>query len=290
MKPAPFDYHRPATVAEALALKARLGGEARFLAGGQSLVPAMNFRLARPAALIDLNEVAGLSGIAVTSDGWLRLPALTRHRDLERHPEVARRQPLLGEAVAEVAHPQIRTRGTLGGNLCHADPASELPAVMVALEARLLARSTRGERWIAAADFFTGIHSTRLEEDELLAEVAVPPLPARTGTCFVELARRRGDFALMGVAAAVTLDGNGVCVAARLSCCNAADRPLDAARAAAGLIGRRPDRDAVAAVAAAVRAEARPIASIHASAAYLRHLAGELTARALARAAERAAT
>jgi carbon-monoxide dehydrogenase medium subunit len=291
MKPAPFDYYLPATIDEALALKARLGGEARFLAGGQSLVPAMNFRLAQPTALIDLNGLTGLTGltgIEEGSDGGLLLGALVRHRDLERRPEVARCHPLLREAAAQVAHPQIRNRGTIGGNLAHAEPASELPSVMVALGARMHARSTSGERWIDASDFFTGALSTALHDEELLAEIAVPALPARTGTCFLEMARRRGDFALMGVAATLTLDDGGRCVAARLVYCNADDRPFDARQAAAALIGERIAAPAIEAAAEMAVREVRPTGSIHASVAFQRHLAGVLTRRAVARAGERA--
>jgi carbon-monoxide dehydrogenase medium subunit len=288
MKPAPFDYYLPATIDEALTLKARLGGEARFLAGGQSLVPAMNFRLAQPSALIDLNGLTGLTGIEDGSDGGLLLGALVRHRDLERRPEVARRHPLLREAVAQVAHPQIRNRGTIGGNLAHAEPASELPSVMVALGGRMRARSTSGERWISAADFFTGILSTALREDELLVEIAVPALEARTGTCFLEMARRRGDFALMGVAATLTLDADGRCVAARLVYCNADDRPFDAQQAAAALMGERIAAPAIEAAAEAATRAVRPTGGIHASAAFQRHLAGVLTRRAVAQAYERA--
>jgi CO/xanthine dehydrogenase FAD-binding subunit len=288
MKPAPFDYYLPATIDEALTLKARLGGEARFLAGGQSLVPAMNFRLAQPSTLIDLNGLSELADIEEGADGGLLLGALVRHRDLERRPEVARRHPLLREAVAQVAHPQIRNRGTIGGNLAHAEPASELPAVMVALDARMRARSTSGERWISAADFFTGILSTALREDELLVEIAVPALPARTGTCFLEMARRRGDFALMGVAATLTLDADGRCVAARLVYCNADDRPFDAQQAAAALMGERIAAPAIEAAAEAATRAVRPTGGIHASAAFQRHLAGVLTRRAVAQAYERA--
>jgi CO/xanthine dehydrogenase FAD-binding subunit len=288
MKPAPFDYYLPATIAEALALKARLGGEARFLAGGQSLVPAMNFRLAQPTALIDLNALTELNGIEEGSDGALRLGAIVRHRDLEHRPEVACRHPLLREAAAQVAHPQIRNRGTIGGNLAHADPASELPSVMVAIGARMRARSTGGERWIDAADFFTGALSTALYDDELLVEIAVPAMPARTGTCFLEMARRRGDFALMGVAVTLTLDPGGRCVAATLVYCNADDRPFDAKQAAAALIGERIAAPAIEAAAEAATRAVRPPGGIHASAAFQRHLAGVLTRRAVARAHERA--
>jgi aerobic carbon-monoxide dehydrogenase medium subunit len=288
MKPAPFDYYLPATIDEALDLKARLGGEARFLAGGQSLVPAMNFRLAQPTALIDLNGLAGLAEIVAAADGGLRLGALVRHRDLERRPEVARRHPLLCEAAAQVAHPQIRNRGTLGGNLAHAEPASELPSVMVALGARIHARSTTTERWIGAAEFFTGALSTALRDDELLAEIAVPALPVRTGTCFLEMARRRGDFALMGVAATVTLDPAGRCVAAKLVYCNADDRPFDGKEAAAALIGERIAAPTIEAAAEAAAGAVRPSGGIQASAAFQRHLAGVLTRRAVARSNERA--
>jgi CO/xanthine dehydrogenase FAD-binding subunit len=288
MKPAPFDYYLPATIDEALTLKARLGGEARFLAGGQSLVPAMNFRLAQPSALIDLNGLSELADIEEGSDGGLLLGALVRHRDLARRPEVARCHPLLREAAAQVAHPQIRNRGTIGGNLAHAEPASELPSVMVALGARMHARSTSGERWIDASEFFTGILSTALREDELLVEIAVPALEARTGTCFLEMARRRGDFALMGVAATLTLDADGRCVAARLVYCNADDRPFDAQQAAAALMGERIAAPAIEAAAEAATRAVRPTGGIHASAAFQRHLAGVLTRRAVAQAYERA--
>lgn len=288
MKPAPFDYYLPATVGEALDLKARLGGEARFLAGGQSLVPAMNFRLARPSALIDLNGLVELAEIEETADGGLRLGALVRHRDLEHRPEVARRHPLLREAVVQVAHPQIRNRGTLGGNLAHAEPASELPSVMVALGARMRTRSVDGERWVEAREFFTGAFSTALRENELLTEVVVPKLSPQTGTCFLEMARRRGDFALMGVAATIALDRRWRCIAARLVYCNADDRPFDATDAAAALIGKRLIPPTIDAAAEAAARAVRPSGGIHASAAFQRHLAETLTRRAVLRANDRA--
>jgi carbon-monoxide dehydrogenase medium subunit len=288
MKPAPFDYYLPATIDEALDLKARLGGEARFLAGGQSLVPAMNFRLARPSALIDLNGLMELAAIDEGSDGELRLGALVRHRDLERLPEVARLHPLLREAAAQVAHPQIRVRGTIGGNLAHAEPASELPSVMVALRARMRARSVNGERWIESADFFTGALTTALRDDELLTEIAMPKLPPWTGTCFLEMARRRGDFALMGLAATITLDPRRRCIAARLVYCNADDRPFDATDAAATLVGKRIAAPTVDAAASAAARAMRPGGSIHASAEFQRHLAATLTRRAVMEAAGRA--
>ncbi|MFT8243635.1 FAD binding domain-containing protein [Roseomonas sp. BN140053] len=289
MKPAPFRYHAPTTLAEALALKAGHGEEARFLAGGQSLIPAMNFRVAQPAVLIDLNRVAELDRLAVDEAGTLRVGALCRYRRLERDPAVAARFPIIPEALAEVAHPQIRTRGTLAGNLCHADPASEMPAVVLALEGRLHLRSAAGERWLDAQDFFLGALYTALRPDEMLLEIALPALPARSGTAFLELARRRGDYAMMGVAAVVTLRADGRVERARLACCNAGDTPLAAAEAAAALAGARPDAAAIRDAAALVRGAVQPAGNLHASPAYGRHLAGVLAERALRLATARAA-
>ena len=170
MKPAPFEWHAPATLDAALALKAAHGEEARFLAGGQSLVPAMNFRVAQPAVLVDLNRVAGLDSILASADGGLRIGAMARNARLEADATARATHPILAEALAEVAHPQIRNRGTIGGNLSHADPASEMPAVMLALGARFVLRSARGVREVAAAEFFLAPLTTALEADEMLAE------------------------------------------------------------------------------------------------------------------------
>ena len=289
MKPAPFAYHRPATLDEALALLAEHGGEAKPLAGGQSLIPAMNFRLARPAVLVDLNRVAELGYVRAGRDG-LQIGAMTRQRAVERSDAVRSAAPLLAEAMPFIAHPQIRNRGTVGGSLAHADPAAELPAVMLALEARFRARGPQGERWIPAGEFFTGILETALGPDELLLEVAVPKSPARTGYAFAELARRRGDYALVGVAARVTLDRRGRCQAARITLFSVGDGPVLAAAAAAMLDGQEPSPEAMRAAAdAAAQRDIDPPSDIHASAAYRRRLAAVLTRRALARAVERAA-
>jgi carbon-monoxide dehydrogenase medium subunit len=262
MKPPRFKYIAADSLASALAAKAEYGPEARFLAGGQSLIPAMNFRLAQPGVLIDINPLAELD--YVREDGTLRIGALTRMRTLER---VA----LLAEAVRHVAHPQIRNRGTLGGNLAHADPASELPAVVLALNGRLRVRSARGERWIDARDFFVGALTTALRDDEMLVEVELPPLQPRTGTCFTEVARRRGDYAMMGVAAVVTL-GKG----ARLAFCNAGATPI--------LVTLSQLDDAAAQVQKAID----PPGNVHATKAFQRHLAGVLARRTLQIALERA--
>jgi CO/xanthine dehydrogenase FAD-binding subunit len=264
MKPAPFKYLAADSLAAALAAKAEYGAEARFLAGGQSLIPAMNFRLAQPGVLIDINPLAELD--YVREEGTLRIGALTRTRTLERSALVAERQPLLHEAVPHVAHPQIRNRGTLGGNLAHADPASELPAVMLALGARLHLKSSKGHRSIDAQGFFTGALTTALRDDEMLVEVELPSLPLRTGTCFLEVARRRGDYAMMGIAAVVTL---GKRTDVRLGFCNAGATPM--------LVELDQIEDAE----AQVQAKIDPSGNVHATKAFQRHLAGVLTRRAL---------
>ncbi len=289
MKPAPFDYAAPATLAEALALKAQHGDDAKFLAGGQSLIPAMNFRLVQAALLVDLNRLAELDYIRPAGDGGLRIGAQTRQRRLERDALVARHAPLLHEAMPNVAHPQIRNRGTLGGSLAHADPAGELPVIAVALDAQVRVQSAQAERWVPAADFFQGLFTTALASDEMLVEVALPPLPPGTGTAFVEFARRRGDYALMGVAAVVTLDGAGRCQAARLVYLNAGEGPVSAPDAADALVGETYMPEVIAEAAAhAAEDEIRPMGNVHATPAYQRHLARVLTRRALERAFERA--
>lgn len=286
MKPAAFAYHAPDSLAAALALKADLGDEARFLAGGQSLIPAMNFRVAQPAALVDLNRLSELDYVRVEADE-LRIGALTRQRRLERDPLIRRHARLLSEAAPHIAHPQIRNRGTLGGSLAHADPAAELPVVVTALNGRLRARSTRGERWINAEEFFIGLFTTALEPDEMLVEVALPPLPPAAGAAFVEVARRHGDYALLGVAAVVTLQADGPRL--RLVYLNAGEGPVVARAAAAALQGRALTPAVIDEIAAlAAERDIQPIGSLHASPDYQRHLARVLTRRALVTALERA--
>jgi len=228
MKPPRFSYHDPATAEEALGLLAAHGDAARVLAGGQSLMPLLNFRLARPGHVIDVNRVAALATVSPGPDSGLRIGALVRQRTLERSPLIRERSPMIGQAMPFVGHPQIRTRGTLGGSLAHADPAAELPAVMVALGARLTLRSARGQRTVAAEDFFVAALTTALAPDELLTEVALPPWPARTGSSVQEVAIRLGDFALGGVAAALTLDAQGRVAGARVVCFGVGPRPLRA--------------------------------------------------------------
>ncbi len=288
MKPPPFDYLAPSTLGEALAALAQHGPEAKVLAGGQSLVPMLNFRLARPSVLIDLNRVSELAGIAETAAGGLRLGALTRHRQLEHEPRIANRAPLLAEAAPHIAHPQIRNRGTLGGSLAHADPAAELPALMLALEARFEVRSERGVRTVAAADFFVGLLTADLAADEVLVAVEVPPLPARTGTAFLEVARRHGDYAQVGVAALLSLDDEARCREARLAFLAVGEGPLRAAAAEAQLLGQQLGAGEIASAAKAAAAATDPSSDVHASAAFKRHLAEVLARRALTLAARRA--
>jgi carbon-monoxide dehydrogenase medium subunit len=288
MKPAPFRYVAARTVEQALQLKAEFGDEARFLAGGQSLVPTMNFRLTQPAILIDLNPLAELAGVKTGTGDRISIGALTRYRHLERDPATARTLPLIHEALPHIAHPQIRNRGTIGGNLAHADPASEMPAIVVALGGRLRVQSQKGERWIEAADFFVGALSTALESDEMLMEVELPTAPARSGACFMEVSRRRGDFALIGVAATVRLDDEGRCAEARIGLCNAGEVPVFAAEAGESLAGRAVGTAEIKEAADLVQGAIDPGGSVHASKEFQRHLAGVLTARALATAAQRA--
>lgn len=295
MKPAPFEYLAPDSLDAALDLLARRGGEAKLLAGGQSLIPVMNFRLAQPSLLVDLNRLSGLDYLreAGADNGGLRIGAMTRQRRLERDPLTARLAPLLREAVPFIAHPQIRNRGTVGGSLAHADPAAELPAVAVALDARFRLQRAGGERWVAARDFFNGLFSTVLEPDEMLVEVALPPpgpAAARTGWAFLEIARRLGDYAQVGIAARVTLEeGSDRCREARLVYLSVGDGPVEALQAARMLAGAELTGEAIAAAAdKAARDEMEPTGDIHASTEFKRHLARVLTGRALRRAAARA--
>ena len=271
-----------------VALLARHGARAKLLAGGQSLVAALNFRQVAPAVLIDLNAVRGLDYVRRRDDGELRIGAMTRNRTLETDPLVAAHAPLLHAALPWLAHPAIRNRGTIGGSLAYADIAAELPAVTLAYGARYRAVGPRGERWIEAERFFTGAFATALAGDEILVEVAVPPAPRPGAWGFVELSRRHGDRVLMGVSAVLALDDDGRVRSARLAYQNAAPTPLLARRAAAALAGRALDDATLAAVAALVRDEVAPPGEALASPEYQRHLAGELTVRALRQARERA--
>lgn len=289
MKPAPFEYASPRTVDEALALLGEHGWDAKVLAGGQSLVPLLNFRLSQPAFIVDLNAVPELFYLRAADDGGLLIGAMTRQQRVEHDPLVARLSPLLHETMPHVAYPQIRSRGTIGGSIVHADPAAELAAVSVALDGRFRLRGQSGERWVAVEEFFVGLFMTVLEPDELLVEVALPPTPPRSGFSLMEVTRRHHDFAMAGVAVQVTLDEVGRCDRARLAFLSVGDGPVLARQAAQALQGEKPTAEAIEAAAQiAADADIDPGSDIHASASYRRHLARVLARRALTQAFERA--
>jgi CO/xanthine dehydrogenase FAD-binding subunit len=288
MKPAAFKYIVATSLEHALSLKAEYGDEARFLAGGQSLIPTMNFRLAQPAVLIDINRIDGLGAIRATKGGCACVGALARYRTLEHDSAFARMFPLVAEALPLIAHPQIRNRGTIGGNLSHADPASELPAITVALGARFRIKAAKGERWCDASEFFVGALTTNLQPDEMLVEIDLPLLKPGTGTCFMEVARRRGDFAIAGVACVITLGQHDECVNVRVALCGVGETPIDASSAADSVAGFALTEDAMREVAASVGKTIDPSGSVHATADYQRHIASVLTERTLRAAYQRA--
>jgi CO/xanthine dehydrogenase FAD-binding subunit len=288
VKPPVFDYLAPASLDEALKILGDLGERAKALAGGQSLVALLNFRLVRPEHLVDLNGLSELAGIS-EDDGHVVIGAMTRQRAVEHSALVRQRVPLLSEAMPQIGHVQIRNRGTIGGSLAHADPAGELPAVVAALGGELVARSARARRVLTAEQFFVGYLTTALEPDELLVEVRLPAAPARTGSAFVEVSRRHGDFALVGVAATVTLDEAGMCTGSAIALTGVGPVPVLARDAARVLVGGRPTAKAIEEAGTRVAAAIEPDSDLHASSDFRKHLAGVLTRRALAQAAERAA-
>jgi carbon-monoxide dehydrogenase medium subunit len=288
MKPAPFEYYVPDSIERALELLREYGDAGKLLAGGQSLVPAMNFRVVQPSVLIDLNRIEALSYIHEEAS-TLRIGAMTRERALEFDPVVANKTPLLAEVMPHVAHPQIRNRGTLGGSLANADPAAELPVIMLALGARLKVANAGGERWVDARTFFAGMFTTDLAPDEMLVEIELPTIQPHTGWSFTEVAPRAGDYALMGVAALVMLDEDGRCTVARLVYLNAGDGPVDAREAARLLEGERLDASMIDGAAdLASQKEIGPFGNVHASPEFQRHLARVLTCKTLGQALERA--
>lgn len=281
MKPAPFAYHRPATLDEAFDLLGRYGPDGRVLAGGQSLVPALNMRLATPAALIDINRLPALDRIQLTPEG-LVIGALARQEAVARSPLVAQHAPLIALAMPHVGHLAIRTRGTFGGSLAQADPAAELPACVVALAATLRLARRDGVREMPAARFFRGIYTTALEPGEILTEVVVPPVQPGWLSSFAELARRHGDYALVGLAAHCRVS-NRAMVEVRLVFTGVGLTPVRATRAEAALVGRHPDANVLAEAGRALDADLDPPSDVHASAPLRRHLARVLLTRVLTR-------
>jgi CO/xanthine dehydrogenase FAD-binding subunit len=279
MKPAAFDYIVANSVDMAVASLAEARGEAKIIAGGQSLVPMLNFRLLRPAILIDVNRIPGLAFIK-EGERTITIRALVRHHQLETSPVIARHFPVLSHAMTHVAHLAIRTRGTIGGSLSHADPAAELPMMALLLDGDIRVASTKGRRTIAARDFFLDALTVALEDGEMVTEVVLPKLPPQTGWGFEEVARRSGDFALAAVAATLTLTG-GAISQARIAMTGIGPTAKRASEAEALLAGRRLDSGIADQVIAAVRASVHPETDLHASADYRRHLVGVLAGRAL---------
>jgi aerobic carbon-monoxide dehydrogenase medium subunit len=283
-----FEYHAPDTIDEVLSLLAEHGDEAKVMAGGQSLVPLLAMRLARPAQVIDINRVAGMSEIDERSDG-IAFGALVRERAAERSPVVQDQIPLLAEALPFIGHAAIRTRGTIGGTVAHADASAEIPCVLAALDGSVVARSARGERTIAASDFFDGHFTTTLDDDECVVEVRMPTADPAAGFAFREVARRHGDFALVGVATTLALGADGRIAHSRIALMGVADVPYRARAAEAELVGAEPTLETFTAAAQTATADLTPGSDIHGSAAYRRHLAAVTVRRALTTAAERAA-
>jgi carbon-monoxide dehydrogenase medium subunit len=286
MKPAPFNLHRPRSVEDALGLLQSYGDEAKVLAGGQSLVPLMNFRLAQPSHLVDLNGVRGLDQVQF-NDHILSLGAMVRQRDVERSPAIAERLPILHEAIEQVGHPAIRNRGTVGGSLVHADPSAELPLLAIVLDATFHLRSARANRSVAASDFYQGYLMTDIAADELLVEIDFHLPPASSGWCCTEIARRHGDFAIVAVAAVLGLDGDRRIVFARVALGGVGPAPLRAEAAEAALLGERPGDEVFRRAAELATPVVDPPSDIHASSGYRRQLAGVLVRRALVVAARR---
>ena len=283
MKPPAFDYVTATSVAEAVALLAEHDG-AKLLAGGQSLVPMLNFRLLQPTRLVDINAIPGLAEIQPMPDGGVRIGALTRHRTVETSALIAERFPVVTAAMAHVAHLAIRNRGTIGGSLSHGDPAAELPLMAVLLDAQLTVVGPKGSRVIAAQDFFQGALTTALDDTEMLTEIVLPGLPPRTGWGFEEFARRHGDFAIAAAAATLTIE-TGRCVAARLALIGAGETVLRSPAAEAVLVGQAVTPDVIAAAAEAAQDAADPRADLQASADFRRHLVAVMSRRALTAAA-----
>ncbi len=288
MKPAPFDYVIPGTLEEAVGYLADEDIESHVLAGGQSLVAAMNMRMARPELLVDLGKLDELDFIR-EADGSLEIGAMTTKRTIEFSPLVENTQPLMHAATMLIAHPQIRNRGTVGGSIAHADPAAEYPAVALLLDAEIVARGTNGERTIAASDFFITYFTTALDEGEILTKIRIPKMPPNTGWSFKEFARRHGDFAMTGVAVTLNLDAGGHCENTKIVAFALGPTPLRARAVEEAINGETPSPELFAAACKEMASGIEdPTSDVHASVEYRRDLASVLGERALAEAVARA--
>ena len=288
MKPVKFDYYAPTNVSESLDTLAELGYDGKVLAGGQSLIAAMNFRMARPAALVDLNGIPELSYIKPTADGDLAIGTMTRVSDVEHNPEVIKRFPLIPEVAKFIAHPAIRRRGTFGGAIAHADPAGQLPSIAIVMNANVLIRGKNKERWLTAEELIIGPFMTVIEPEEMLAEVVLPTNPAHTGSNYMQVSRQNGGYAQAAVASVVTLDGEKV-KNVRLVLMGVGEMPILSQKAVEILVGEKPTPETIKAVAeACTGSEIDPATDLHATADYRRTLIRTLVARSLAESAARA--
>jgi len=281
MKPVKFDYYAPTSVPQALDTLAELGYDGKVLAGGQSLIAAMNFRMARPAALVDLNGVPELSYIKSKGNGDIAIGTMTRVNIVEHDPEVAKRFPLIPEVAKFIAHPAIRRRGTFGGAIAHADPAGQLPSIAVVMNAKVLIRGKDKERWVDAPDLIIGPFMTTIEPEELLAEVVLPANPPHTGSSYMQVSRQNGGYAQAAVASIVTMDGDKV-KNLRVVLMSVGEVPILSQKAVEILVGQKPTEDALKAVAdACATSEIDPATDLHATADYRRTLIRALVVRSL---------
>ena len=289
MKPAPFEYYAPTSVEEALDKLKELGYSGKVLAGGQSLIPAMNFRMARPTALVDLSKVKELSYIKPTSEGGLAIGTMTRDTVVQEDALVNERYPILVETIKHIAHKQIRNRGTFGGAIAHADPAAQLPAAILLLDANLKILSQSGERWVKATDFFIGPFMTVLEPEDLLAEVVLPPMAPNTGTSYQQVSRQKGGYAQAAVISAVTLDASGKVIEARVVLFSVGETAILTKKPNEVLVGKEPTAEMIEEVAAYIAEnECDPGTDIHGTEEYRRNLVHVLVRRSLTEAVQQA--
>lgn len=281
MKPAAFEYVAPGELSEAIAIHSDFETDSVLLAGGQSLLPLLNMRMALPEVVVDLGRIGQLDGFEVRGDGTLRLGAMTRMRAVELAADIGTRFPLLVEALDHVAHVGVRTRGTIGGTLCYGEPAAELPAVMTALGAEFTLQGPDGERRVAAGDFYFGPMTTALDEGEILTGIEIAPLPTGCGTCFLEVARTHGAFALVGVAAILGVGMDGRIDRARLALCGVSGSPWVPDWLDEVALGEKPDPALFGEIGRRVKAEIEPMSDAHADGGYRRDVAATLVVRAL---------
>lgn len=287
MIPAAFDYHRPATLDEAVGLLTRHGDEAKVLSGGMSLLPMLKLRLASFAHLVDIGRIPGLEYIK-EEGGFLRVGAMTRQSALERSDLIRSKYPILADAVSLIADPLVRNRGTIGGNVANGDPGNDQPAIMLALGATFVARGSKGERSIPANQFYKGLYETALARNEILTEIRIPVPPARSGGAYAKLKRKTGDFAVAAAAVQLTLNGKGAVERAAICLTNAGLTPVEAADAAKYLAGKMPDEKSIMEAAKMAAAKSSPGADRRGSVEYKKEMARVLVGRALKKALERA--